>query len=93
MSRTAKRRRTDQEEEEEEEDYSRGSQFEQQRVGQVDYISENEDARESDNGTAQAVKKLVRYALACEYSRTAIKRADITSKGTSGRDTGFIDAF
>lgn len=86
MSRTTKRRRTEQEEEEE--DYSRGSQLEQQRGDQVDYISENEDARESDNGTAQAVKKLVRYALACEYSRTAIKRADITSKGTFGCYTG-----
>lgn len=29
----------------------------------------------------QAVKKLVRYALACEYQRISIKRAGISEKG------------
>jgi hypothetical protein len=29
----------------------------------------------------QIVKKLVRYALACEYQRTSIKRVGITEKG------------
>lgn len=29
----------------------------------------------------QVVKKFVRYALACEYQRMPIKRANITEKG------------
>jgi hypothetical protein len=29
----------------------------------------------------QVVKKLVRYALACEYQRVSIKRTGITEKG------------
>jgi hypothetical protein len=39
----------------------------------------DEDAESQD----QVVKRLVRYALACEYQRLPIKRANITEKGWS----------
>lgn len=32
--------------------------------------------------TSQLIKNLVRYALACEYSRTPIRRDGIKEKGT-----------
>jgi hypothetical protein len=32
--------------------------------------------------TSQLIKNLVRYALACEYSRTPIRRDGIRDKGT-----------
>lgn len=38
------------------------------------------DGDEADS-QEQVVKKLVRYALACEYQRMPIKRANITEKG------------
>jgi hypothetical protein len=34
--------------------------------------------------TSQLIKNLVRYALACEYSRTPIRRDGIKEKGTYG---------
>ena len=40
------------------------------------------DGDEADSQD-QVVKKLVRYALACEYQRMPIKRANITEKGRS----------
>ena len=39
------------------------------------------DGSEADS-QEQAVKKLVRYALACEYQRIPIKRANISEKGS-----------
>ncbi len=46
---------------------------------------EEEEAMDVDdaepNPQDQVVKKLVRYALACEYQRVSIKRAGITEKG------------
>ncbi|MCJ1426483.1 hypothetical protein MMC29_004386 [Sticta canariensis] len=39
------------------------------------------DTRVGGGSHGQMVKKLVRLALACEYSRQPIRRADITSKG------------
>ena len=56
-------------------------------------VSEDESEEEADedgdeemadaepNSQDQVVKKLVRYALACEYQRTSIKRSCITEKG------------
>lgn len=38
----------------------------------------DEDEADSQD---QVVKKLVRYALGCEYQRMPIKRANITEKG------------
>jgi hypothetical protein len=35
--------------------------------------------------TSQLIKSLVRYALACEYSRTPIRREGIRDKGTEER--------
>jgi hypothetical protein len=44
------------------------------------------DTRMDDAGprdeTSQLIKSLVRYALACEYSRTSIRRDGIREKGT-----------
>lgn len=42
---------------------------------------EMEDADQRDE-TSQLIKNLVRYALACEYSRTPIRRDGIKDKGT-----------
>ena len=53
---------------------------------------QRESDREDDDGdqrmdgverdeTSQLIKKLVRYALACEYSRTPIRRDGIKEKG------------
>lgn len=45
---------------------------------------DGEDEMELDAGEdsqEQLVKKLVRYALACEYQRMPIRRAGITEKG------------
>lgn len=39
----------------------------------------------------QAVKKLVRYALACEYQRITIKRTGISEKGQCCRLHGCMD--
>ena len=36
---------------------------------------------ETQGSSQQMVKKLVRLALACEYTRQPIRRADITTKG------------
>lgn len=36
---------------------------------------------EGEGSMDQSVKKLVRYALACEYQRTTIKRTGISEKG------------
>jgi len=33
------------------------------------------------NPTSELIKKMVRYALACEYSRTPIRRDGIKEKG------------
>jgi hypothetical protein len=38
---------------------------------------------DGDETQDQLVKKLVRYALACEYSRTSIKREGIRERGMS----------
>jgi len=40
--------------------------------------------------TSQLIKNLVRYALACEYSRTPIRREGIKDKGTL-RQPGLVD--
>ena len=51
--------------------------------GNADYDG---DQRMEDVGgrseTTQLIKNLVRYALACEYSRTPIRRDGIKDKGT-----------
>lgn len=42
------------------------------------------EAYDEDSTDNQLVKKLVRYALACEYSRTPIRRDGIKDKGLLG---------
>ena len=49
--------------------------------GPVDDAEEAEDSASQDL-TAQLVKRLVRYAIACEYSRLPIRREGIREKGT-----------
>ena len=44
-----------------------------------------EDATQADSTLDQMVKNLVRLALASEYSRTPIRRADISAKGEESR--------
>jgi hypothetical protein len=42
------------------------------------------DADADADSQDQLVKKLVRYAMACEYQRMPIRRTGITEKGMSG---------
>lgn len=44
-----------------------------------------------DSEQNQMVKKLVRYALACEYSRTPIRREGIKDKGNSAFYVAYQD--
>lgn len=55
---------------------------------EADYDSDErmEDVGQS-NETSQLIKNLVRYALACEYSRTPIRRENIKDKGTEGNSS------
>lgn len=91
---TQKRRRTGHRggEEEEEEDTSRSRRQVKRGPDSDDGSdsSENEDGRDIDMDRAagadstsddQLVKKLVRYALACEYARIPIKRDGIRDQG------------
>ena len=45
-------------------------------------LDEQENAQVEDLNLDQLIKKLVRLALASEYARLPIRRADIASKGT-----------
>lgn len=51
-----------------------------------DHFDRDEDEPMDDDDsrteTSQLIKNLVRYALACEYSRTPIRRDGIREKGT-----------
>jgi hypothetical protein len=66
MTQSAQRRRRAPVSEDSEED-------DEEQVGDMDV-----DGGESQD---QVVKKLVRYALACEYQRLPIKRSGISEKG------------
>ncbi len=66
----------------------------QRRRRQVESEDESEEQPEDDSMEVdgdiddtqdQVVKKLVRYALACEFQRRTIKRADIAEKGLQDR--------
>ena len=47
----------------------------------------DDDAADRDENTneAQMVKKLVRYALACEYARIPIRRDGVRDRGTGSQ--------
>ena len=78
--------------EEEESDGEPTQSTQRRRLAPAEDDSEEEDVEEEiademevDGDEAdsqdQVVKKLVRYALACEYQRMPIKRANIAEKG------------
>lgn len=76
--------------EEEEEDDSVPAPTQTQRNGRrespsdedVDIDIDIEEEQNNGSGSlGQLSKSLVRYALACEYSRTPIKRQDVNQKG------------
>ncbi|KAH8597710.1 MAGE family-domain-containing protein [Bisporella sp. PMI_857] len=80
---SARRRRAAADDDESSQEDSRPTQRRRQSPsdGEEDEDLENADALdEGQEGDEQAVKKLVRYALACEYQRKPIRRADITEK-------------
>src|ERR1051326_2402895 len=55
-----------------------------------------EDAGDEADGTSSIqpmVKKLIRFALACEYARTPIRRADIVQKILGPRSRHFRSVF
>ncbi|KAI1002856.1 hypothetical protein K3495_g5347 [Podosphaera aphanis] len=57
---------------------------------------EESEGNNDDNGSDvhnQAVKKLVRYALSCEYQRQVIKRAGITEKVIGKQSCNFRQVF
>jgi hypothetical protein len=59
---------------------------------------QDEEASDDDAGTNgastsvddQMAKKLVRYAISCEYSRTAIRRDGIKERGTASEAAATI---
>lgn len=64
------------------EDEDMSQQF-QGSPGNVDYDGDERMADVGErNEISQMIKNLVRYALACEYSRTPIRRDGIREKGT-----------
>lgn len=77
----------DEDEDEDEVDVPTPTQTQRNRPREDTPEDDDDDAEEDiHNGAGsltQLSKSLVRYALACEYSRTPIKRADINQKGTS----------
>jgi hypothetical protein len=84
-------RRRRQEEEESDEDVPAPSTQRRRRAPVSDDESEEEaeldngdnmEVAEDDDSIDQVVKKLVRYALACEYQRLPIKRVGIAEKST-----------
>ncbi|KAF1350951.1 MAGE family-domain-containing protein [Delphinella strobiligena] len=58
-----------------------------------DHDDDFTQAVEGNTHTKQMVKNLVRLALACEYSRTPIRRADITSKVLGAQTRQFKMVF
>ncbi|KAH7308802.1 MAGE family-domain-containing protein [Rhexocercosporidium sp. MPI-PUGE-AT-0058] len=92
MPSAARRRRIVQQEETSEEEAPRQTQRERrhQAVESDDESEEEEDAQPEDDAMDvdggldesqdQVVKKMVRYALACEFQRKSIKRQDISDK-------------
>ncbi|KXX82614.1 Non-structural maintenance of chromosome element 3 [Madurella mycetomatis] len=66
----------------------------QSQPPEADYDSDErmEDVGQSDE-TSQLIKNLVRYALACEYSRTLIRRNDIRSKVLGSNSRLFRKVF
>lgn len=81
-----------QQEESSEEERPRNTQRRKGKQRASEDDEEEEEDEESDNGMEldagedsqeQLTKKLIRYALACEYQRIPIRRAGITEKGTS----------
>lgn len=75
------------EEESDSDDTPRQAPNRRRRANSNDEASDDADetiiavAGEGATSQDQVVKKLVRYALACEYSRTTIKRDAIREKG------------
>lgn len=88
-----KRRPQTQEEESESEQEPTQSTQRKRRSTPEEEPSEEEEPEDEDSpaeesnegntdGLESSVKKLVRYALACEYQRQTIKRSGITEQGT-----------
>ncbi|KAI1129302.1 MAGE protein [Nemania abortiva] len=102
---TQKRRRTGHRREEEEEDNIRRNRRQPKPAPESDDgsdPSENEDEQDVDMDRApgadntsddQLVKKLVRYALACEYARIPIKRDGIRDKVLGAHARSFRRVF
>ncbi|KAG0651572.1 hypothetical protein D0Z07_1727 [Hyphodiscus hymeniophilus] len=105
MPSTSRRHHQAEEEEEEEESEEEHTQNNKRRRRQpAEEESDEEEALEEvpeemdvDGDEAdsqdQVVKKLVRYALACEYQRVPIKRANITEKVMSKQRVPFKRVF
>ena len=73
--RPRQRRRRDEPEQEPEDSEAPGTDEDQDQDQDMDGMHRDESEQ------TQMVKKLVRYALACEYSRTPIRREGIRDKG------------
>ncbi|KAH6710647.1 MAGE family-domain-containing protein [Leptodontidium sp. MPI-SDFR-AT-0119] len=90
MPSAARRRRTVQQEESSEEEAPRQTQRGRKQAVESDDDESEEDAEPGDDtmevdgdldeSQDQVVKKMVRYALACEFQRKSIKRQDISDK-------------
>ncbi|TVY81117.1 Non-structural maintenance of chromosome element [Lachnellula suecica] len=95
---TSKKRRPIQEESESEEEPAPRTQ-KRRAVSEDDSERDEEEAGGDDmdvdgeGSMDQAVKKLVRYALACEYQRVTIKRAGISEKVLGNQPRAFRRVF
>lgn len=76
------------------------SETQTQRTGRIQASPTYEDNDEVDGGhdssstgIEQLAKRLVRYALACEYSRVPIKRPDVSSKILGSQSRQFQVVF
>ncbi|KAL2069310.1 hypothetical protein VTL71DRAFT_15648 [Oculimacula yallundae] len=102
MPSVARRRRTVQQEESSEEEAPRQTQRGRKRAAESDDESKDDaepgdDAMDVDadldEGQDQVVKKMVRYALACEFQRKSIKRQDISDKVIGKQRGAFKKVF
>ena len=58
------------------------------------YMEGDEDETQGENSNiVPLARKLVRYALSCEYSRTQIRRTDIAVKGRQPSNLKYAEAL
>lgn len=90
---TQRRRRTDNHSEDEDDPRRRQSRRQQDSDEEEEEQYDNGDGMARASDDAQMVKKLVRYALACEYARIPIRRDGIREKVLGDNARSFKKIF